>query len=343
MKIRSILGKLKLFYLKQTQTEAKWHRAFETSFRMPSNGDATAQNLRLVLGAGRSGTSWLARTLASTESPIRYCHEFLTYVRPKYFFSKKNDYTATPYFPELAAFDPLVKLYKYTTLQNVDWEKLMPKYSSRQIHRDDADFKFVLHKEVHALLATEGLLSQLKCPAIVITRNPIYNVDSLFNYQPLSSIIWRNEAEYIKDPLFLERFVPENKKILTGILEKYPDDGKNRTNVIISKIVTVASINKMLRTISAEYDNIMHIEYENLCKQPKKLFKECADFLEFEFGTQAQNNLDRTLIAKEKSNPMSICRDSQSQADRKLYFLSPEEVDLARKIITECDLVESNE
>jgi hypothetical protein len=40
-------------------------------------------SLRLILGVGRSGTTWVSRVLGSTLQPIRYCCEPLFYLHPR--------------------------------------------------------------------------------------------------------------------------------------------------------------------------------------------------------------------------------------------------------------------
>jgi len=318
------------------QTKQKWHKRFDRIHNIGSEPEYQTDKLRLILGNGRSGTSWLARILSKTETPLRYFHEFITYTHPRYYFSKKNDYSAVPYSEELSDNSLLLKLYRASTLKNISLERFI-KRPELKIGRKDENYKYVLHKEVHSLLATEALVKKLNCPTIVITRNPIYNIDSLFNYQKISSIIWRNEAEYIQEPHFLQKFVPEKKDLLVKLLKKYQDDGKNRLNTVISKILTVATINQMLIKISEEYENVLHVQYDNLCITPEEHFSECARFFNFKFENSEKNELASTLTSEGNNNPMSIKKDTKTQFDREFYFLKADEAKLAEELLFRLD------
>ncbi len=222
--------------------------------------------LCFILGCGRSGTSWCASVLAKTATLIRYCHEFLSYVRPRRFFSMEHDYTAIPYKSMLDCRSPLVVQYDYSTLEGLDRDRFMPQRYEKQIRRDDEDYHYVLHKEVHSLLATEGLVRYYsRNRFILLTRNPIYNVDSLFNYLPHSSGIWRNESRYIQDEEFRARFLPGKGEKVLQTLADHRDDGENRTNCMIAKTITVAAMNQMLKKVAQDNTNGLLLTYEQLC------------------------------------------------------------------------------
>jgi len=304
-----------------------WHSSFCATHQHALQDNDTTK-LRFILGCGRSGTSWMARTVAESDTPLRYCHEILTYVQPIYSYSRKFDHTATPYLQEIDETSSLASSFSVTTSPLVNWEKLLPG-RERQVQRNDTDFEVVLHKEVHSLLAAEGMVRLFKDNKFVfVVRNPILNIDSLFNYHPLSAIIWRNEYDYIKKRAFCNRFLdPEQAAMLKRMQRIYKDDGAERRSTISAKVITVAIINTMLIKLAREYKNVMLVRYEDLCLDPQKMFLHVCDFLGLEFNENRLENVLHSQKKKKSIDPMSIDKNSKMQIERKMYFLSTEEVD----------------
>ncbi len=326
--------------IRDSQSIKKWHREFKRVHPEMYNYEGDPQKLRLILGPGRSGTSWLARTLEHTETPIRYVHEVLPHLHPKYLASKRFDKTAIECHELLNDVHPLVRIYKITTYPDIKHSLFISDYFEKKIGRNDSNFEFVLHKEVHALLATEGLINNLKCPIVLITRNPIYVVDSLLTYKDVSVPLWRNESKYITNSIFLGRFFLDNKDKIIKNITKYPDDGVNRTNVIIAKTLTIAVINRMLQRLAEKYNNVKHIYYEDLIQDPIKLFAETAEFLNLDFKEQAKAYLKKTLKAKdEEFDHTSIYRDTRRQLNRPFKGIYEDEVEIVNAVLKECDLI----
>ncbi|MFZ5759348.1 MAG: hypothetical protein ACOY32_06950 [Thermodesulfobacteriota bacterium] len=317
-----------------TQSHEKWQKSFADIHGEIAERGPRPDTLRFILGNGRSGTSWFARVMSQSATPLRYCHEIITYARPAYYFSRTYDYVACPYRTELADDDPLVLYYALTTHPDLNWQSFLGARYPRQVRRDDDNFTYALHKEVHALLATEGLVKKFQCPTIVITRNPLYNIDSLFSYQDISSIIWRNEAQYIKDPLFLQNYFPDNGDKIIEQLEKHPDNGFNRHDVLVSKTITVAVINAMLRQLGDRSPWVSHVAYERLCDNPLDIFHECAVFLGLRFDDQTRTLLAETMMKQDdRLDPMSVHRDTKMQQSRPFRFLTPEEARVLQSIL----------
>jgi len=233
-----------------------------------------------------------------------------------------------------------MKVYKSTTYTNIKQDLFLPNYYERKIRRNDSNFEFVLHKEVHALLATEGLIKALKCPIVLITRNPIYVLDSLLTYKDISVPLWRNEAKYITQSNFLSRFFPDKKGEIIENITKYPDDGVNRTSVIVAKTLTIAIINRMLQTLADKYNNVKHIYYEDLILDPITLFSESAKFFNLDFNEKAKAYLKKTLKAKdEEFDHTSIYRNTCKQRNRPFIGIYEDEVELVSGVLKECDLI----
>lgn len=285
-----------------------------------------ADNLRLVLGLGRSGTSWLAHVLGKADNPMRFLIEPLYGMENVPVFSQGYDQTALPYLPKLEENHPLLKYYEGWANPNWSGEMLPEK-----LIRDDRDFSVCLIKEVHSLLATEGLLKALRCPTIFITRNPLYVVDSLFATVGLDAPIWYHESHYIQDFTFLSCFCEgERLLVLNRFTHRYES---NREWMITRKALTVTLLNRMLTALSDEFEHAMHIQYEELCRQPKQEFMRAFGFLGLEMGEEAKRFLKETQSVKDAGDPYSIYRDTASQVNRPLKFLTEKEAVMVQKVL----------
>lgn len=113
--------------------------------------------VRLILGPGHSGTTWLSYVLSKTPTPIRFFMEGLYQIDRS--GHSENLSLSSVYDLFLAE----------RTLDELAHQKL----------RDDADWKFCLIKEVHRLSETRTLLNRPSLKAILLTRDPVRIVDSL--------------------------------------------------------------------------------------------------------------------------------------------------------------------
>jgi len=296
------------------------------------------KRLRMILGPGRSGTSWLLKTLSHTSTPLRSINEFLYHLKPRLSFSLKNDHTSIPYTFDIKKIYPLIKSYSCLTLDEYNWNKLLSKHADNLIIRNDKNFKICLVKEVHSLLGTEMLMKYFKIQTIFITRNPIYVVDSSLSITRNKIIYW-NETDYVQNHFFLDRFFTHTKK---NILEEFAKNRKlpKREKDILNKILTVAILNKMLEQIAKKFNFILHIKYENLCKYPIQNFSKIARFLSLEFKGEMEKFLEKTMQETKCSinNPYSVFRNTKKQINRPLYFLNLKEAQKAKEMLTNCKL-----
>lgn len=298
---------------------------------------ADTEGLRLILGPGRSGTSWLSKGLAKTSSSIVFLNEPLHPFKIRLPFISKWDHTAVAYARQLDPKSPLLLLYHLLSNPEGAWRRYL---SSKIIVRDDPEPEYTLIKEVHSLLATEALLNGLHCPAVLITRNPVYVVDSLLSIRGLQAPIWRTESAYVVLPEFMERFGFSRKDRIIKTLSKFKDRPDNRTGVIMAKTVTVAMINNMLEQLAKAYPNTVHIRYEDLCASPVKSFEALAEFLMLEKGpdflafvNQSQEN-DQC-----PADPYSVFRNTREQLIRPFKFLTLEEVKRTMDTLDACNLL----
>jgi hypothetical protein len=314
-----------------------WKKKFSAVFNRSDRENLNIEGLRLIIGPGRSGTSWLSKVLAKTSSPITFLNEPLHPFRIKLTYGGKGDHTAVKYSKSLTLQSPLIKLYSLLLSHRDNWIQHLP---ADIVIRSDNKAKYTLIKEVHSLLATEALLNYFNCRTILITRNPVYVVDSLLSIEGLRTALWRAESKHVIDPEFMEGFNFSNKNKIIETLEKFQDSPDNRKGVIISKTVTIAMTNKMLKILAQRYANAVHITYEDLCSDPVERFKTLASFLNLERGSDFDNLLNDSFKKKSFSeDPYSIFRNTNEQLTRPLKFLKEEEVKLAIDTLTTCDLL----
>lgn len=116
------------------------------------------RELRLILGIGHSGTTWLSYVLSRTPTPIRFFMEGLYQLDES---GHSKDLSLPLIYDSFLAEQP-------------------PDELARQKLRDDDDWKFCLVKEVHRLREAELLLDYYpSSKAILLTRDPVRVVDSL--------------------------------------------------------------------------------------------------------------------------------------------------------------------
>jgi hypothetical protein len=156
-------------------------------YRIPIKKSAIpmdTSSLRLVLGVGRSGTTWINRTLAKSSTPMVCLEEPMYHVIPTLCLSTGGDHTAIPFSLKINEKNVrLISTYRMLTSKSCRHQLL--KIRSFPLHREDPNPKVMLIKEVHSLMATEFLAVELACPIILIKRNFITVTDSLMNFTGL--------------------------------------------------------------------------------------------------------------------------------------------------------------
>lgn len=337
MKEASALGKVGMLGVERDgATAARWLRIWRSAGPGRGSCGGDAAQLRLILGVGRSGTTWLSRGLASTSTPIRFVEEGFFWIEPKLEFAAEGDHTAIAYRPALPEQHPLVCVYRALGDRGVDWSQ---RGLARHVRRDDADWRICLVKEVHSLLATEGLLNALKCPTLLVVRDPVYVVDSVFDRFGMESIFLGNEARWVREPAFLERIAGVAMGRLLDVWQRVDEIADGRARGILEKVLTVASIGRMFRLLASECGHAKLVEYEALCRSPEAMFRSAAEFLDLAWCERIEKYLEATTdSASETDDPRSVVRVTARQVGRPLRFLSADEASACRRVLAECGL-----
>ncbi len=308
-----------------------WHKKIAKCAPELLKNKGELGKLRLILGPGRSGTTWLSNVIAKTATPISFIDEPLHPFKFKLPYECKYDHTATKYLDNIDLKNPVIQTLDFCTQ---DYSVFSQYINKKRIIRNDLNSKFVLIKEVHSLLATEGIIKFLKVPTVFITRNPIAVVDSLLSFRGISAPIWRQESRYMRDMVFLKRIGINNESQVLKYLKRYSDNGITRKSVIYGKILTVALLNRMFEVLNELYLNTIHITYEDLCIDSEKVFRQIADFLNFDFDIKM---IGRESCSK-SDDPYSINRDTSKQINKPLKFIKNKENEEIRSILGKCEL-----
>jgi hypothetical protein len=309
-----------------TKKDDSWRETFRAAHPFLAASASNPEKLRLILGVGRSGTTWMSKVFSRTRVPARSFVEPLFRIEPRLPFHGEGDHTAVPY-EELSANHPLQLAYELLT---------HPRFNNRQLKatdRQDAAWELCLVKEVHALLGTEGLLRRWKTPAILIVRDPVYVADSLFAAQTLNTIYLDHEADAVLKPAFLDRFLPGRQEAVLRLCSGM-EQREARERILLTKVVCMQLLQEMFVVLAREFAFVKALRYEQLCESPLESFKAAALALALPWNQDMEACLAQSMQADSTSGePYSTRRDPAKQQTRPFKFLAAEEVALCRSAL----------
>lgn len=291
-------------------------------------------DLRLVLGVGRSGTTWLASLMGRTSTPVRVLMEGTYQFTPRLEIAPPPDHTAAAWVPALEEDHPLRRFYSTVMAPGFNAEA---HNVVRNMVRNDPEPHLVFVKEVHGLLATEALLSAFPAKACFIHRNPIYSADSLFHRDGLGTIYLINEARHIRSPDFLDRYFSAVRPALEQAFATIADTADPRLRVILDKVLTMAMINDMMEQVAASNHGCLSIRYETLCNETGDTLRRIMAFMDMTWSDEVDRLLQETTDPAAQNGPPSshypIFRDSRQNAARALHFITDAEVTAIHDLI----------
>jgi hypothetical protein len=306
-----------------------WNRYIKNNFPVIP---ADANKLRLVLGVGRSGTTWISNALAKTETPTVFLEEPIYHVYPPVCLANKKEHTASPYiFKGGNSAERLLTTYRLLSdLNSRAYRDLLSKRSF-PIKRDDADAEVVLIKEVHALLASEYLVSKLDCRAILISRHYITVVDSILNFSGIRDPLFWMEFNHIADKKYLSRYFEGDAAAIENIHKTILNISNFRLKAIAVKALVVLLIQKMFTIIAASHDNVMLISYEEIMVDRDAMFEKMSGHLQIEYskGNYLFDEKNPTHEMKENN----IARPDREVFYRKNKFLTQVEIAYVEELL----------
>ena len=292
-----------------------------------------APELRLVLGTGRSGTTWVADVLSATSTPLRYLSEPLYQWIPELKLSLENDHTAVRFGDVREQDHSLIDVYRSFAQPRMKWADHFTIDPRFKVKRDDRNFRYCLVKEVHALLDVENIARNLGCPIVLISRDPLRIVDSILYNQGTDVTLWDNEFAYLRDEAVIANYFRDRIQVILGAgeaIELCP----NRKKIILKKIFCAFLLREIFRTVAGHLKNVRYVDYEDLCKSPMPLLREIADFFGLEYESSIEPALNRTMRETGKVyNPYSIFRNTKEKHCDPYKFLDKHDLQYASELI----------
>lgn len=317
-----------------------WNLRFDTKHPVLSQCADEPETLRLILGLGRSGTTWMSRTLASTRSRIRYVEE--PFIRFVPHLLSRSRYCGLPYRAELPRGHDLFRALRAFTLPDCHgayrnlWEE---GWADFHLKRADTDWRFVLLKEVHAILVAEAMIRAFRCPILLVLRDPVYMTDSLFHRDGLNSVYLAYEDRQVLKTKFLERFAKDYAKAVQSTIKGMTMVHDERRRAILRRVITIGLIQKMFVVLASEYQTVQLVRYEELCYNPEAMFPKCAAWLGLAWDETCDELLEATCRGKPTREALErISRKSADHIRRPFHFLTAEEVDMCRRALDYCGL-----
>ena len=292
--------------------------------------------LRLVLGVGRSGTSWVSRVLAACGAPMRCMSEPLYHIRPALQLGQHRDHTAIGYERELRPGHRLLRAYHLLTERTAFCHEIG---LTPFILRDDESWRTCLIKEVHGLLATEALLRGLRRPAVLLVRDPVYVADSILSVNGLDNWYLAGESQSVLAPAFLGRFIPERTVDMRRAAAAAAT-WRGARGAAARLTLTVGLINRMFTSLAIGYPVAMLVEYERLCDDPHALFPAIATFLNLTWDAAAADFLESTTHASapDAADPYAVVRQTESQTARRWHVLADADAQTCRQLLIDAGL-----
>lgn len=269
-------------------------------------GRRDTARLRLVLGLGRSGTSWTHKVLSKCDGELRAYAEPLHHLRPMLKLSDSPDRCATGFFDRFPDRHPLLRAYADLSADN-------PPTLANPSHvllRGAPSPTHIVIKEVHALLATPALFNALDGKAVVITRDPMRVVDSIFDCQGLASPYLHHELAACSDSRMLAYIgTPAQSTRRLAIWHRIQQQENPAKRRALGAIWAAAITQRvMLQTAEQLPDRVMTIAYEQATNDPRGVFAEAAAHLDLDFGSDARAFCHQTQSRDESQDPYSVFR-----------------------------------
>ena len=308
------------------------HRISPSARRL---GGRDTSRLRLVLGLGRSGTTWSLEVLARCDDRLRVFIEPLHHLRPKITISNSPDRLASGYADALPGKHPLLRAYHDL---GADHPPRTHQPSGALRHDVDAP-DAVLVKEVHALLATPAILGATRARAVVITRDPMRVADSIFNCQGVASPYLHHEFSACADSRLLGQIgTPAQTTRRLDAWNRIVQTADLVDRRALETIWAAAVVQRLLEHTAERWPGrVMTFAYEQAKQDPVAAFTAAAEHLGLRFGEQAAAFCEQTQSRDESQDPYSIYRSTNNRPAWRA--LSEPQRATASAMLEEADLV----
>jgi Sulfotransferase domain len=311
----------------------------------------------LILGKGRSGTTWLAQILNSYEH-CSYKHEpFLPKKRTGYNQWLNTIETETP---------DILHQQLDALCRGCDWEVDMPPFPPKSFRRQNASvlhglyglgkrmnaLKFmyewygkspltpetpVLIKDVNFATAKLSSLCHAIDPHVLfVVRNPFGNIASYLKGIELNLMGARSQRNFENTRQFIESpegeaFVQYRDRIDSMSLAQFE---ALRWRIEVEPVVEFAKT----------CDRCFVVVYDDLCADPHRKTAEIFDFIGWQLGQPTRDFIDRSISSGQPSDPKkayySVFRDPQQNALKWKTQLTREQIADIASVICDSPLVD---
>lgn len=272
----------------------------------------------LVLGIGRSGTTLLGRLVALSPTPMRFISEPITCLKEPISPDRVDVNFISPTEQERVA-----KIREILLSMEKEVEMFKSEMHTR-IERDDPDGRYLLIKEVHALLAFPQILKDLDCRVAVITRDTSRVLDSYLFLED-------NFKYLVEEYRFLKEYVAgrtsQQSSVIDVALERVSSAVVcylKRPTWVTSRLRRIACTMEVIRHFLlawAEQDErVVAVRYEDVCLEPVSEMQRVFAFLGLACDAQAKGRILK-MTSGESTEYYATNKNSRkvlNQAYRKL-------------------------
>jgi hypothetical protein len=286
-------------------------------------------DLILVLGVGRSGSTWLSNTLAKSSSIGRFYEEPLYKSKFPILLNDFNhkEHTAIPNNENekyKVRLDKFINLLQLSTMP----ENIFLKCGVDKTYRKRDDIGKVLIKEVHALLGYENFINKKQTKIILLKRNFYQHVDSIMEYVGIESPLLLAEFLSLNNIDFFEKIEVRNIKLITDIITDIKSVDNKRSKVILIRTFVVFIISKYFGILNRNR-NVLLVDYDDLVLDRDGGFQHICEFLEI-------NYKERAYIFNERQH---VIRNDEEIKMRKYKFLNSGDIILMKSTIERLEAV----
>jgi hypothetical protein len=287
------------------------------------------EDIHLVLGVNGAGIEHLTQLISLALPNNHYIFHPLKKFDPKLTLSTHGDRLAMPYHKELTADHPLNRAYRiYIEKSLVKTNKIFAQ-NKNEIFQNT----LLIMKEVHALLATEALLRELKCRVLFYITDPVILADQIFTQEGLETFYLGLESEAVMDSRFLKRFFSRDLHAVLHaykLIQRLSSGDKRRVQM---KIFTITLIQHMFRMLAARYPELATvIDYSIIKDNPRQLGFPLVNWLG-QGSLECSKHVIHTATFTPNGQKSSRWRRSWPESITAFEVLSPEDVSMAYQII----------
>ncbi len=309
--------------------QAEWRKRISHASRRSMHTPLTVErNLRLLLGVGRSGTTWIANSLARSNRKISFYEEPLRIVTPPLVLCNyREDHTAIDFCLKASPEADNLRL-AYQLLALPDSRSYLTNFgqSHRNRNRIVPDADMVLIKEVHGLMATEFLARNMDCRFLLIRRNLLYLLDSIMAHCGDKRNYLYPEYQFIKaSDMTTASISRHNDFIQSRIRETEQMNPNCRQRLLSERMVAAFVIQEYFAVVAAKYPNAMLVDYDKILLNRDSHFSSMAEFLGLKYTPGDYQFTDR----------QHITRTDRELRERKFKSLTPIEIGFIKDFISD--------